>query len=226
MLLLGFKFLLRTLIVFLLFLVLYILFAVILSYVPVNRKAKPPKKGKAVYFTSDGIHIDVHVPTVTENYDWYCFLPPDSFKSGDKDYPYVTFGWGDWGFYLETPTWAELKPKTALKAAFVKTPSVMHVSYLTEPPKESNKKIKKIIITDEQLDQLNQHIQESFKVDPNGQPIIIPDRGYHDNDNFYYGEGSYHMFRTCNSWVNEALKKMGVRTSIWSPSSHGVFRHL
>lgn len=209
-----------------LFMASYFLVVIILSFIPVNRKKAQPSEGEYVYLTSDGIHIDIHVPIVTKHYDWTCLFPPSTFKSGQQAYSYITFGWGDWGFYLDTPTWAELKTKTLLKAAFLKTPTVMHVIYSMHPPTDTKKKTKRLVLDDNQMQQLNQHILESIKLDQNGVPILIPDRGYEENDNFYFAEGSYHLFRTCNSWVNEAMKKIGVPTSIWSTASLGVFRHL
>ena len=46
-----------------------------------------------------------------------------------EDARYVAFGWGDRGFYLETPTWDDLKYSTVLKALFWHSPAVMHVSF-------------------------------------------------------------------------------------------------
>lgn len=176
MLVLVLKILLKVLIISAAFIASYLLIVILLSHIPVNKDAEQPHSGNVVYLTSDGIHIDVHLPVHSNHYDWSGFLPTYTFKAGKQVYEYITFGWGDWGFYLDTPTWAELKPKTLLKAAFLKTPTVMHVSYLTAPPVETKKKIKKIILSDDQMDVLKEHIQGSFKLDENGNPIMIPDR--------------------------------------------------
>ncbi len=230
MLLLISKFLLKIILGLILFVAAYLLIVFLLSLIPVNYRARQPKAGNTIFLTSDGIHIDVHVPVITSAYDWRNLLPPETFKSGDQPYNYITFGWGDWGFYLETPSWSELKASTALKAAFLRTPTVMHVSYLVDPPtitdSQKGKKIKQLVLSDQQMQILNEHILDSFKVDAYGHPMIIPDRGYGENDNFYFANGTYHLFQTCNNWVNQALKKAGVRTAVWAPSSYGVFRHL
>lgn len=53
-------------------------------------------------------------------------------KGKNTDFNYIAFGWGDKGFYLDTPTWADLKFSTAFKAAFWMGQSAMHTTYYRE----------------------------------------------------------------------------------------------
>jgi len=57
------------------------------------------------------------IPTQNEFIDWTTKVSPDDTK-GKKKGDWLAFGWGDKGFYLNTPTWADLKFSTAVKAAF------------------------------------------------------------------------------------------------------------
>ena len=50
--------------------------------------------------------------------------------------------------------------------------------------------------------------------------------GYNSYDSFFEAKGSFSFYRTCNIWVNKALKVIGVKTSIWSPFDFGVLHHL
>lgn len=50
--------------------------------------------------------------------DWSQKIPFSQTKGKSTDFNYIAFGWGDKGFYLDTPTWADLKFSTAFKAAF------------------------------------------------------------------------------------------------------------
>ncbi|MDH5654622.1 MAG: DUF2459 domain-containing protein, partial [Spirochaetia bacterium] len=85
----------------------------------------------------------------------------------------------------------------------------------------------KISISLEQYRILVQYIQSSFQKDRNGKFIRIPCCTYDGlNDNFYEAEGSYHLFYTCNSWTNEALKKIGVRAALWAPFDRAILYHL
>ena len=52
-------------------------------------------------------------------------------NSGD-DFLQISIGWGDKGFYLDTPTWAELKLSTALIAGFGLGNAALHITYYDE----------------------------------------------------------------------------------------------
>lgn len=69
-----------------------------------------------IFLLSNGVHTDIAMPLHNKEFDWRTIVSPtDTRKATPADY--VAFGWGDHGFYLETPTWADLTVPTALKAA-------------------------------------------------------------------------------------------------------------
>lgn len=43
-------------------------------------------------------------------------------------------------------------------------------------------------------------------------------------DAFYDGVGRYNLFRTCNTWTNDALKACGQKACWWTPFDTGIFR--
>ncbi|MFM7854609.1 MAG: DUF2459 domain-containing protein [Flammeovirgaceae bacterium] len=47
---------------------------------------------------------------------------------------------------------------------------------------------------------------------------------YWDNDSFYEAKGTYNLFFTCNTWVNEGLKKAGLKACLWTPFDSGLLR--
>lgn len=55
---------------------------------------------------------------------------------------------------------------------------------------------------------------------------MIPDHSYYDNDVFYEGVGSYHLFYTCNNWASGVLSAAGVTSPVWSPFDGAIFAHL
>ena len=46
------------------------------------------------------------------------------------------------------------------------------------------------------------------------------------DDFFYQGNGSYTGFKTCNTWVNQSMKKAKIKTAIWTPFSFGVLQYI
>lgn len=166
-----------------------------------------------VYVMSNGVHTDLVVPMKNEVMDWTTFVDPSRCKMDASDAAYVAFGWGDKGFYLETPTWADLKFSTAFKAMFFLSTSAMHVTFHDEPQVSAD--CKKICISKENYLRMVSYIKEGFKT-TEAKAILIENASYGDHDIFYDGVGSYSMFHTCNTWTNNGLKSGGLRACLWT----------
>ncbi|NJO02641.1 MAG: TIGR02117 family protein [Bacteroidia bacterium] len=209
-----------------LFVLFYIFSAILLKWLPSNRRSQANKEGIDIWIVSNGAHTDICLPLKSEQIDWTTFVDTTTFKPGN--FKYITFGWGDKGFYLETPSWAELKPKVAFKALFKLGNTTMQVVLHEEVPQ--NKWVKSLKINGEQYQTIIRYIKESFLYNEDGRIMRIHFAGlpaYEKlNYNFYEAEGRYHFFKTCNCWVNNALKEAGIRTATWAPFSRAIFHQL
>ena len=173
---------------------------------------------------SNGVHTDLVLPIKNKYQDWSKQVPFTHTLSQDSVVNFMAFGWGDKGFYLDTPTWADLKMSTALNAMFSLGSSAMHVTpYQTMNENES---CKKVTISAAAYQKLVQYIQASFWSAQDGQFQNITGHHYHHYDSFYHARGSYSLFKTCNTWANQGLKHCGVKTSVWTPFDKGIFYHL
>lgn len=178
-----------------------------------------------IFLISNGVHVDFLLPVETPALDWSKLVPREQFGRVDAGCPYLFVGWGDRGFYLDTPTWSDLKLSTLCKALFWPNGSVLHVQYLSYRP-EADSSCRRLLVTPEQYRILCRHVQDSFQKNGDGAYKLIPGKSYGATDNFYEANGSYHLFNTCNMWTNGALKKMGVRTACWSPFAQAILYHL
>lgn len=175
-----------------------------------------------IFVRSNGVHTEICMPTVSDNENWKEFISTHPYED-TSHLEYIAIGWGDKGFFLDTPTWAELKTSTALTAVFLPSPTAMHVEYCTKP--EKSEVCKAVLISEKQYKKLCQHIQDCF--DKKGTDVqLISGYGYGLTDNFYEAHGSYHLFRTCNVWTNNALKAASIKTSLFSPFPEGNLVHL
>ena len=182
---------------------LYFITAFICSKIAVN---SPTVGSKSIFLSTNGIHLDIILPTHQISED----LKSDiDLNVGTK---YVSFGWGDKDFYLKTPTWGDLTFSTAFKAMFLKSETLMHLTYYENPKKNWIK----INISAEQLQSINKLINESFK-NIDHHKILIPNSGYSKNDEFFQANGSYSCLFTCNSWVNSILKNSNIPACLWTP---------
>lgn len=73
------------------------------------------------------------MPVRTEYKDWSKAILYKNTRAGNTTLPYLAIGWGDKGFYLNTPTWADLKFSTAFKAAFGLSKPAMHATFYRDP---------------------------------------------------------------------------------------------
>ncbi len=201
--------------------ILYILAGMVGSLIPVNINQPSEEKEFEIFIQSNGIHTDIVMPVKNDIVNWLSFVDPAHTRAGNVDYAFVAFGWGDLGFYEQTPEWKDLKPGIALRALFLDTPAAMHVNYrhyIIE-----NEQTISIKLTPAQYKSLAEFISKSFSQNESGMPRNIPNLHYSQNDAFYHAEGSLTLLRTCNTWTNSALKYAGLRASLWTPFVEGIF---
>ena len=187
---------------------LYFTIAMILTFITVNKHPVTSSQNQTIFLSSNGIHLDIILPVDK--------LSP-ALKKGltlSKESKYTAFGWGDKDFYLNTPNWSDLSLKTAFKAMFLPSETLMHVSQY----KHVSENWTTVHLTTEELKKINQLINQSF-----GQhKIKIPNSGYGKNDTFYKATGSYSILKTCNTWVNNIFKNSGLKACLWTPFSFGL----
>lgn len=152
--------------------------------------------------------------------DWNTVIKPEHFQNSISK-KYLAFGWGDKMFYQNTPYWKDLKLKVAARAVFINTESAIHVTRVDRP---LSGKIIKLRLTSSEYKKLSEYILKHFKPNPLQAEVLA--LSYSSNDVFYPSHSSFHAFRTCNTWVNSALKYAGIRSCLWTPFSFPLFWQL
>ncbi|HEU4497674.1 MAG TPA: TIGR02117 family protein [Flavobacterium sp.] len=217
------KLLLKLILGMLAFFALYILAALLLPIFSVNSEDTNLKEDVAIYIKSNGVHTDIVVPVKSEGRDWSEKIKFEHTASKDASMQFIAFGWGDKGFYLNTPEWSDLKFSTAFKAAFYLGTSAMHATFYRQVKEDED--CIKINISNEEYASLVAYIEASFQHGADGNPILISAPAYGQNDSFYEANRKYSLFYTCNTWANNALKSAGQKAAIWTPTDTGIFRH-
>lgn len=198
----------RALLVLLAIPALYLIAALLGGLVSVNRSWTEPPGGVTVYLADNGVHADLILPVRAQGLDWRAVLSPGDARRPPDAPAFVAFGSGERAVYLDTPTWADLKPKTAL-VALARGRRIMHVDWMAD----DGFAVREMRLRPEEYRRLFQAVRESF----NGRPRLIPGRGYGDTDAFYESDGHTSAFWTCNQWVASRLRLAGVRAPLWSP---------
>lgn len=203
------------------FIAMYLVVGYCLSRITIE-KERETKNEVVIYILTNGVHTDIAVPVRTPQMDWSRELKYENTIQTDSSYGYLAMGWGDKGFYLETPNWSDLKASVAFKATFGLSTTAIHATFyktLTE-----SETCKKILISKRQYARLISYINSSFQRDEKGHYIHIKtNANYGKTDAFYEAKGSYNLFFTCNSWTNKALKSCGQRCCLWTAFDTGIF---
>jgi uncharacterized protein (TIGR02117 family) len=205
--------------------VLYLLAALILGTLPANGGWRQAERGVTIYIRTTGVHTWIMMPKVTDAVDWRPFAPPEHladprYGAGD----HVAIGYGNREFYLNTPTWSDLSPRTAFAAFFGGGPTLLHVDHDHAPrPSEYQRPI---VLSDSEYRRLAGFIRARFRRDGSGRTIPVLGRGYGPSDMFYEANGGYSFVLTCNEWTGRALRAAGVRTGLWTPFEQSIMWRL
>lgn len=169
---------------------------------------------RQVLVISNPIHTDLVFPLDDETLALFPFLEAAGLPVRHPLARWVIFGWGGRSFYLETPTWAELKPLPVLRSLTVDR-SVMHVEIVGDiDPK--NPAVYSLSIGDDDFRRMAGVIVASFTM-PNGKPEVIPGKSYGRSDLFFEANGLFNALVGCNTWTARMLREAGLRTGLWNP---------
>ena len=94
--------------------ILYITISLILTAITIDKKIENQVSDKTIYLSTNGVHLDIVVPKI--NIDSLLLYGIVREQSAN----YLSFGWGDENFYINTPTWGDLTFSNAFKAIFLK----------------------------------------------------------------------------------------------------------
>lgn len=190
----------------------YILITILLSYITVNKTSNNSEGDKTIYLSTNGVHLSIIIPKENINSK---ILKGLQYQQNQD---YFMFGWGNEDFYINTPTWNDLKFKYAFGALFLNTPTAIHLT--TYEYKQQN--WISVKCSQQKIEKLNEYIFNTFKVNSKGQKELIPCNLYSVNDTFYKANGSYSPVKTCNTWVNTGFKQSGLKASYFTLFDFGL----
>ena len=211
----------KSILLLLLIVGIYVLCAILLPKITIE-KEKNNKEEIIIYILTNGVHTDIALPVKSKFVDWSKKIKFENTAKKDSTALYVALGWGDKGFYLETPEWIDLKASVAFNAATGLGASAIHATFYNNL--KQSKTCKKILISENQYLRLIDYIDKSFTKDSQQNYINIKTNAhYGKNDSFYEANGSYSIFHTCNTWANNSLKSCGQKCCFWTPLDTGIF---
>ena len=176
----------------------------------------------AIYILTKGVPTDIVIPVKTAFIDWSLLVQYQHAKSAHCTHNYIAMAWGDNGFFLQTPTWADLKFSVADKVAMGWRTTAMHTTYhRTVTERES---CNKIMTSRAQNHKLVAHISDSHPKNANKRFTTINiHENYNQTDSFYEAKVSYSRLTACNSRANNTLKVTGTKACLWTAVASTIF---
>ncbi|WP_394727970.1 DUF2459 domain-containing protein [Altererythrobacter sp. GH1-8] len=198
-------------------LVLFLLTAWIGSSIPRNADWVEPQDGIEIMVETNGVHTALVLPLVNVHKDWSTVFPARDLREPMQPYTHVSISWGEKEVFLNTETWADLKPSVAIGAIYDGEP-LLHIAHYIRPQPSANHR--PLTMTEEEYRKLVAAI-EPYVLPPESREIYP---GYSWFDVFYDASGNYSARRTCNQWTSDMLAKAGIRTGWWTPLEGGVMK--
>lgn len=187
------------------------------SAIPRNAEWTEPERGVTILIGTNGVHTEIAMPLITPEHDWRATFPASDITALERPYTHVAVSWGERRFFLETPTWAELNPLTAI-TALTGGEAVLHVAHYVRPAPAHD--YRELTLRPAEYRKLAATIAAQIAPAQSRETL----KGYGAHDVFYTARGTYHLGNTCNQWTSDMLASAGVRTGRWTPFPGGVMR--
>jgi uncharacterized protein (TIGR02117 family) len=193
------------------------------NFSPSNCRSQPFK----IYVAGEMLHVNLVLPVQNQAFNWNQFLPLEKIgRDAQQNYRYLKFGWGDREFYMNTPSWSDVKISNILRSLFMPGNSTaMHVQGYDSLPHEENVELKCVAVDRQNYLRLVNFLKASFQRDQQGNPIRIQD-AYGDASGFYEATGHYSILRTCNTWAADGLDAANINTPLWSGLASAVMNQV
>ena len=128
--------------------------------------AEGPKR--RLLLLSNPIHTDIAFPADADVLARFSFLGNAELPIYDQNVRWIVAGWGGREFYLETPTWSELKAGPLFKGLTLDR-SVMHISLAGEMDPASEG-VLPLDLSPEAFDRMVEATMAGFATDAGGVP--------------------------------------------------------
>ena len=198
------------------------------SAIPRNAgwREAPPSDPSAIEImvTTNGIHTELVLPAVTTVKDWRTTFPVIDAQQRIGQYPaYVAIGYGEKEVFLDTPTWTDLDPMTALRIALEGGDALLRVGYLAPPAPDRWHRV--LRLRRQEYRKLAINIEAALPPLAKGQ-ARKPYRGVQPGHAYYEAAGRYTLTTSSNQWTSDTLAAAGVTIGLWTPFSGGVMKWI
>ncbi len=197
-----------------------------LDYFLVRQSALPSFQSQTLYpvfVSSGGIHAEFVFDRLNSPYEWSALITPADVGLVDQGIRYMSVGQGAKRFFYQFLDWDDLTVELALHTVFIPNATAIHVEFREDL--NPNLAHFKLMISREAYLKLADFIVRSFKIEANSIQKI-DQFNYTGRDGFFWGDGEYHLFNTCNMWTARGLRQAGLPGPYWGPFRYSIEHSL
>lgn len=199
--------------------VLYLLVALIGALVPGSKAAAPGVADQTILLAAGPIHYDILLPLDPPTREAFGFLVESGQPVTHSDARWLAVGWGSEAFYTATGDYTDLDVGVIWQAVTGDT-SVLRFEVLGDVVVGG--KIRAVSVTGDQLARLRGQVLQELARDDIGALLWREGVQLSGRDVFYRARSGFSIFRTCNVWVGEVLRDIGVPMGRWTPTPFAV----
>ncbi len=196
---------------------LYALLVMVAALIPLsgslNAQDTPPESPETtVYLVSNGVHLNLVLPTHHAVFDWAALLP----QAVQPQHAYTYIGWGSEVFYTQVPEWSDLTAPLAWQALSGDRAALFIRSSALPPDSRDTEHVRSFRLPESVYQQLVADIRAQLQ-----DTRALTGQRY-----FYPAKGRYSPWLTCNEWMRQRLHHIGLPVPLWSPFDRPILWHL
>lgn len=210
------RFLLRALTVLVSVPLLYFGLALVGGVIAGEHAAVSGPPTRQIALVRGAIHYDLMLPLTPEIRKTFAFAERAGVPVNHPQAEWLIAGWGAEGVY--TARTDALLP--ALWRGISGDAPVMHLDVAGHV--DAMEGLRFLDVSEAQLAALAVAVEASFARNAAGGFVPLAAPGQGATDAFFAAKGRFHLGRTCNVWLGEALRAAGLPFGIWTPTPQAV----
>lgn len=180
-------------------------------------------RDRVVYLIGSLLHADIAIAVHDLPDGLINTLQGTNIPFSNPKLEYLGFGWGSRAFYTTAGSYSDIGVGPTFTAMTGDEP-VMRISAL--PDLADIEGAVAIRVSSVQLDALLDAINRSFETGAGGKLRHLNQYSIAPGDAFFEARGHFNIFNPCNQWTGRMLSEIGVRTGLWTPTTHALYLSL
>ncbi|MFN3210380.1 MAG: DUF2459 domain-containing protein [Roseovarius sp.] len=164
------------------------------------------------------IHYDFLLPLTHRTREGLGMLKEAGLPLQEPQARWLVIGWGSRAFYTHEGSYGDV-PAATLWRAVTGDAAVLRADVIGPLPSDFEAPV--LRLTQAQYSALLTAIADDLNRDANAARALTV-RGFTDSDMLFEARGSFHIFRTCNTWIARTLRRAGVPFGFWTPTPYAV----